>query len=325
MNAQEIRWIRPAFGLLCLQYLAAISIGLQIGFSYQMPFRSFAIAGATVAGAGLAAATVWQLFLLWREGEPHPSRRILGRLPWSLAVGVMLVACQGAVLQWMKVMLPLVSGFWADPLFASLDYLIFGQDPWRLSHSLLGGLTPLIDWIYASWVPVKLIFLFAVFFLPPSTRKTQALIAYFLTMACGVLGQYLGASAGPIFYERLDLGDRFAGLPISPWVTISSDYLWSAYLRGGGHPGGGISAMPSMHVAIALWMALVVRGYLPRLQIIAWAYFTAIFIGSVHLGWHYAVDGIVSCVFVLFVWLAARVMATAKPRKGGQPAPSCET
>ena len=62
--------------------------------------------------------------------------------------------------------------------------------------------------------------------------------------------------------------------------------------------------MPSLHVAVALWLALVIRSYLPRLQFIGWAYFAVILVGSVYLGWHYALDGIVAVMITLACWRA---------------------
>jgi hypothetical protein len=309
MNALELRWIFPAIAILCVEYLVALLIGLKVGFSYEISFRNFAIIGAAVATVGITMAAVWQLFCLWREGEEHPSRRILGRLPWAFGVGVMLVAAQFAVLNWTKVMMPPAVGFWADPALAEIDALLFGQDPWRISHQLFGQFTHLIDRIYGLWAPFYISFLIFLLYLPASTAKAQVMISYFLIKACGALGQYLGASAGPVFYELLDLGDRFRDLPISPWVGVTREYLWNDYLKSGGNLGGGISAMPSMHVAVVLWIALAGRTFLPRLQVIGWAYFAAILIGSVHTGWHYAVDGIVSCAFVLVAWMVASVVA----------------
>ncbi len=61
--------------------------------------------------------------------------------------------------------------------------------------------------------------------------------------------------------------------------------------------------MPSIHVAIALWIAFVVRSYLPRLKVVAFAWFALILVGSVLLGWHYAVDGVVACVISLLAWM----------------------
>ena len=86
-------------------------------------------------------------------------------------------------------------------------------------------------------------------------------------------------------------------------------------MSGSGNPGGGISAMPSMHVAVSLWLALVMQAYFPRLQFLGWAYFTVILIGSVHLGWHYAVDGIVASAIAIAAWLSApRILEMSSPR-----------
>jgi membrane-associated phospholipid phosphatase len=109
-------------------------------------------------------------------------------------------------------------------------------------------------------------------------------------------------SAGPIFYERIGLGERFAALPIQPWVQVTADYLWGNYQSRGAQVGVGISAFPSLHVAGAAWIALTVSLYARRLSIVAWSYFAIILVGSVSLGWHYAVDGIAGVILALGAW-----------------------
>ena len=86
-----------------------------------------------------------------------------------------------------------------------------------------------------------------------------------------------------IFYERLGLGYDFAGLPMDA-VAQTADYLWTAYAAGNVTIGGGISAFPSLHVAVAVWMALVVRHWL------GWVFVALISIGAVMLGWHYFLE-----------------------------------
>jgi hypothetical protein len=64
-----------------------------------------------------------------------------------------------------------------------------------------------------------------------------------------------------------------------------------------------------MHIAIAFWLALAVRAAFPKVQWAGWAYFALIWIGSVHLGWHYAVDGLAGTLGAALVWRAAPYLA----------------
>ena len=67
--------------------------------------------------------------------------------------------------------------------------------------------------------------------------------------------------------------------------------------------------MPSIHVAISLWIVLVVRAMVPKLTWLATAYFVLIWIGSVQLGWHYVSDGLVGALGMWGIWwLAGRLL-----------------
>jgi hypothetical protein len=296
-------WLVPAFIIVACEILVASMIG-PLG---SVPFGTYLVVGVTIGVGGLCLALPVHLLALYQKGVEHPFRPLLARLPWAFVLGCTLVGAQIAILNWTKVLMPQTVGFWADVMFANWDLAIFGEDPWRLSYAVLGA-ARWLDPVYASWGAAKFAVLLLVLAMPASDRKAQALIAYFALMALGALGQYFGASAGPLFYQRLGLGDRFVDLPVRPLVALASEYLWRDYLSSGGRIGTGISAMPSMHVAMAMWIALVVRSIRPRLQIIGWVYFTAILIGSVHLGWHYAVDGLVAIVLAVIAWNAARWM-----------------
>ena len=58
--------------------------------------------------------------------------------------------------------------------------------------------------------------------------------------------------------------------------------------------------MPSMHVALTLWAALVLRKTF--LAPLTWAYVPIIWIGSVVLGWHYFTDGLVGMIGIVLIW-----------------------
>ena len=91
--------------------------------------------------------------------------------------------------------------------------------------------------------------------------------------------------------------------------------LWSIFSLKGAIAGAGISAMPSIHVAMATTLALL--GWrLGRLWGIAYTLFAvAIFIGSIMLAFHYALDGIAGAAAAAAIWTAAgRMIDRAHPR-----------
>jgi hypothetical protein len=88
--------------------------------------------------------------------------------------------------------------------------------------------------------------------------------------------------------------------------------------------GGGISAMPSVHNGLAVLFAIAAFNIN---RIVGWlfaAYALLIWIGSIHLGWHYALDGIVSVVLTVLIWGAMGKVADWLDRPvaelGTQPA-----
>jgi hypothetical protein len=82
------------------------------------------------------------------------------------------------------------------------------------------------------------------------------------------------------------------------------DHLWAAYATGEGAVGTGISAMPSLHVAIVTLCAISSWYLSWRVGLAMTFYAVVILAGSVHLGWHYAVDGYASIIGVAVIWYA---------------------
>ena len=69
--------------------------------------------------------------------------------------------------------------------------------------------------------------------------------------------------------------------------------------------GKGISAMPSMHVATSVLFALVAWQTHRKLGIVLTVHAAAVMIGSVHLAWHYALDGYIGALLTYGIWRAA--------------------
>ena len=85
--------------------------------------------------------------------------------------------------------------------------------------------------------------------------------------------------------------------------------------------GRGISAMPSVHIALAVQFACAAFAIRRWFGILLTVYAVVIWIASIHLGWHYAVDGLVAAAIVVPSWVLCGIWAR---RLHARPAPSPE-
>jgi PAP2 superfamily len=208
-----------------------------------------------------------------------------------------------------------------DPAFQAADKLLFlGHDPWRVTHALLSQpwMTRAMDIIYYSWfVPMALCLLLCSFSSAKGSRlQAQYIFGYlFVWIGLGTLGAWLFPSAGPCFYTDFvgpsanytellkvmhGIDGRLGGDVLQ--ALIKQDYLRQAFHAREIVIGGGISAMPSVHNALASLFALAAFGVHRKLGWLVSAYAALIWVGSIHLGWHYAVDGLVSVAATIAFW-----------------------
>jgi hypothetical protein len=68
--------------------------------------------------------------------------------------------------------------------------------------------------------------------------------------------------------------------------------------------GGGVSAMPSMHMATAT--VLILAAWRTRWLPLAVMFWLLTFFGSVYLGYHYAIDAPVAAAVAVLCWMVAR-------------------
>jgi hypothetical protein len=242
-------------------------------------------------------------------------QRFFAALPIMLALPVFM-----SMFSSFKSLIPAVQPFAWDATFADWDQALhFGRQPWEWLQPLFGHpyVTTVLNFFYNLWFFV----LYAVWMWQAfATRDPLLRMRYFLSfvLVWGILGTgmaVLFSSAGPCYFGRVTgLADpytdlfaylRMADEQFSPvWSLRIQEMLWTDYLEPGVKLGSGISAMPSMHVATAVLFALL--GWKTRrwLGIALTAYAVLIGLGSVHLGWHYAVDGYVSIIATLSIWKA---------------------
>lgn len=202
--------------------------------------------------------------------------------------------------------------FFADRFLADLDQALHFGEPWRFAHAVFpAALEPALYRLY-SWlwfVEVVGVVLVAAF-LENRYARERYLAAFAVTViSLGSVVRIAGSSSGPIFYDRMFGGDRFAGLigtlqqsDSGQGILKISDYLYSSFATDTSVLGTGISAMPSLHVALAVLNAMFVASLNKWAGALAWAYAAAIMFGSVYFGWHYALDGYVSIAAVAVIW-----------------------
>jgi hypothetical protein len=261
-----------------------------------------------VALALVALSVALGLRPLWRRGEPRAS--------WPILLGgALLIGTSASLFMALKIAIPSVAPFWLDRPLAGAEAAMFGKDPYLLLDAAFGRVTLAVDRIYGVWLPVQLVVLFSLLAAPPSRAKAQALTAYAAAwFLIGIVAAALLSSAGPIFFDRVFGGDQFAALrhvleARGAWMVLhTSDAMWSSQL--GARPGlvAGISAAPSMHVAVSLWILLAARRLAARAVPLAAAYLAFIWVASVQLGWHYVSDGFLGILGMTALWwLAGRL------------------
>lgn len=309
----ELAWLVPAVAL-------TIANGLIAWF--MLPSHEHFLAGLQIlpfwlmaTGGLLFARLVWKVFQMMFDGVEHP---IPVLLRWMRAnvrltatiVAFMLIAWANMIaFLYIKPVLNIVVAFRADPLLASLDHWLFlGTDPWTLLTPLNVSFAGRV--YHPVWFALMIVALMILFAAPASPRKSAMALTYFLLWSViGPVVHLLIPAGGPVFYERLGYGDRFAALDPGNGTLATADFLWRAYSTGQFQPAAGISAMPSMHVTIAAWTVLCFAYFKPAWAIpvgLVCAYIAAL---SVSLGWHYAVDGLVGTMLALVtLWIVQMSM-----------------
>ncbi len=225
-----------------------------------------------------------------------------------------------------KAAIPVANPFSWDKSFVALDKALhFGVHPYEALAPILN--TPLATFAlnvnYNIWFFVMFGFCLWHGFARQDNRLRQHyFVAFMFTwlLGTGILGTIF-SSVGPGLYSRMYPQEIDTFQPLLVWLhhvnetysifaLVAMDELWLSYSTGEGMING-ISAMPSMHVGTSV--LFVLTSFAAGKRWLGWSmvvFGTAILLGSIHLGWHYAIDGYLGAVVGLVCWWGARKVVT---------------
>lgn len=331
--AEVLREHRLILGIVALYLAAAYAVqarlfpGMMRGMWYLPSYLMFII-GAVASWPPMLVYRRWQIRdaqgrrvpapegwqLAWRSLRDELLRR--DRVLRLVFVAFLVPLFLSTFGRW-KFIMQYVHPFAWDVRLSELDRGIhFGRYPWMWLQPVMGHplITRIVDFAY---VPVLLCMLIGVVVWQGWTADRQLRQRFLLTFVLawillGTVSATILSSAGPCYYGRVTgLPDPYA--PLMHYLNVvhqatpliarqAQEVLWASFQQENNVPFSGISAMPSIHVAMPMLFALVGWRAHPRLGRALTAFAVVMFLGSVHLGWHYAVDGYASALGLAAIW-----------------------
>jgi len=306
----------------------AIIVGLSTGnlpdFGVIEDFSFYLLVAFWIGGCGFAIfRIIWLAFVV---RDPAPSRAFFlsfvhffgdrERIANSIN-GLAVLFIFATAFSVLKGAIAVLAPFKWDMALSRLDRALhFGHAPYEYLAVLLRH--PLavfgFNFAYNFWFVVMV----ALFFASAIARRDtllrhQFILSFMLIWALAGFVIAMGfSSAGPCYFARLGLGDEYKPLmnalasangsyPI--WAITTQDMLWSGY-TGASTGSIGISAFPSLHVATAMLFAVYASRRWGRIGLVLWVFAATILVGSIVLGWHYAVDGYAGALLSILIWKA---------------------
>lgn len=276
---------------------------------YCMAAALFLLGHAVVVeGASLRRLSTWRSVArsLFEPGPTAAFLVILLLFPYWIRTFIAL-----------KATIPSIQPFvWDSALMEWDRYAHFGHHPWMLVQAFVGTplITRFIDVTYTTWFTVLWItFIWQAWHgSRRSPLRLQFLISFVLCwLVLGLLAAMLFSSAGPVYFADVTGGNNpYSSLleylhavdlkyPLN--AVRLHDVLWTAYVDPT-RPPQGIAAMPSVHVAVTILMVLLGFRTHRLIGLLYLVFAVLIFIGSIHLAWHYAIDGYAGAIGALAVW-----------------------
>jgi hypothetical protein len=317
----SLRHHRLLLLIVALHFCLALYIQHQLPAQLSQPFSMFAPLFFGLLFA-LCGYTIFVMVVRRPEHLVQTLRADLSayltaqRLAYALPV-ILLVPVFAYSFALVKAAIPLLHPFELDIPLAALDAKLHGGiHPWAWLQPLLGypPVTAVINFIYHLWF---FLLLASIYWVALAVERKQLRMQYLLSFVLTwiVLGNFAAlwlSSAGPCYFGRVSHGHdpyaplmhylRAANESVPVWALNVQEILWRSYDGKAGSVPLGISAMPSIHVASSVQMAMLGWRVHRSLGIAMSIFAGLIMLGSVHLGWHYAIDGYLAALGAWLIW-----------------------
>jgi membrane-associated phospholipid phosphatase len=312
--------------------LTSLTIAMAVGsvtgsmpdFSVLRTYGFYILVAFWIGGCGFAIFRL--IWLAAVERNPSPTRAFCASFiqffgdarrmaDGTNAIAALMIFISGFAV--LKGAIGIVSPFSWDSALADADrWLHFGHAPhewlWPVLESPFAVFA--INFAYNFWFVTLIATVFtAALARHDSALRHQFFISFMLVWLLGGFFIATGfSSAGPCYFSRIGLGTEYQPLmdalehvnqTYAIWALSTQDMLWDGF-TGASSGNIGISAFPSMHVASALLFAIYASRRSVYAGLLMWCFAAIVMIGSVALGWHYAVDGYAGTLITIAIWKA---------------------
>lgn len=275
---------------------------------------------------------LWLVMRLLLQGHEQPAKVLKQKMGQVLLVNDRLAHAVHSTCIFMALLvvfgsvkstMPDVIPFTWDETLIRLDRVLFsGVDPYKVTGLVFGNTYGIVglNFVYNLWLVIVIGSMLWTPWIENHTLRLRYILTALLTWFVGgnILAIYF-SSAGPCFVGLLIGDNTFEPLMRlltevdnetgMVWALIAQEMLWSAYAQNDGAISG-ISAMPSMHVALSVILACIGWQIGGIWRWLGTVFAGCIYVGSIQLGWHYASDGIIGGALALLFWKVSGPLAS---------------
>jgi hypothetical protein len=260
-------------------------------------------------------STIWLAAHIVERRIRHTPRLSTSQVVGAVVLATLAVPVQ-ITFQSLKQSLGRERGFPWDADLSAIDKWLHGGPAWHWFAFLFQwpNALKLIDVLYVLWFAALVATVIWLGWTGQRHLRQRALIALLILWTLGgTIGAWVFASAGPCYMTSADpdsaaLVARLDASRSARIARANQQGVWQAFQADQWLPFGGISAMPSLHVGLAVLVAIVVWQRSRRLGAFLWIYAGIIQVGSVILAWHYAIDGYAGAGFAWVAWALSGVL-----------------